>query len=323
MPDAGPGPGRHTAVLYGLCVRSDLPLPGGAADGRSPDVELVRAAAGEAPPFEPGPESCVYRNADDPAAGDGVMEVHRRGAWYCLRCTGFADFYFTDGRRVTYLPAPGVPAEVAAALFLGPVCAVRSELNGRPCLHAGAVRVGPVAVALAGHSGAGKSTLTAALVDAGFPLVADDVVPLAVGGGGCRAVPGFPAMKLDTRAGRPGPTGPWPAVVPGSDKGWVPVGHGWGAFVTDPTPLAAVYILERDPAPDGDVRVEPLTPAEGLMELVRFSFCARLVERLGLQPRRLELLAAAARHVRVCRLRYPSGLGQLGRVLAAIERDVT
>jgi hypothetical protein len=93
-------------------------------------------------------------------------------------------------------------------------------------------------------------------------------------------------------------------------------------LVTDATPLAAVYLVDRDPAPVGDVRVEPLTSAAGLVELVRFSFCARLVERLGLQPGRLVQLAGAARRVRVCRLRYPSGPEHLARVEAAIADDL-
>jgi hypothetical protein len=309
-----------TAELYGLCVRSDVPLPGSAAAGRRPDVELVRAAPGEAAPFEPGPDSCVYRNADGPAADNGVMEVHRRGAWYAVRCTGYVDFYFTDGDRVRYAPAAGVPPEVIVVLFVGPVCAVLLELRGRPCLHASAVRFGRAAVALAGNSGAGKSTLAAALVGGGRPLVGDDVLPLAVRDGECLVTPGPPQMKLTD--GGPGPAGPWPPVVPGSDKRAVPVGQGWGELVTDPTPLAAVYVLERDAAPAGDVRVEPLTPAAGLVELVRFSFCARLVERLGLQPGRLALLAGVARHVRVCRLRYASGPEHLARVEAAIADDL-
>jgi hypothetical protein len=310
----------HAAGLYGWCVRSDLPLPGAPTADREPDVEFVRAPAGEPTPFEPGPDSCVYRSADGAAAATGVMELHRRGAWYCLRCTEFADYYFTDGRRVTYSAAAATPPEVIVALFAGPVCAVLMELAGRPCLHASAVRIGPATVALAGNSGAGKSTLAAALVEAGYPLVSDDILPLVIGGGECRAVPGYPGMKLDAR--RAAPAGPWTAVVPGSDKNAVPVGRGWGTFVSNPALLAAVYILERDPAAAGDVRVERLSPAEGLMELIRFSFCARLVERLGMQPRRLGLLAEAARTVRVRRLRYPSGPDHLARVRTAIAHDL-
>ena len=118
-PGRGASPVTHTAELYGLCVRSDVPLPGSAGTSRDRDVELVRAAPAK-PPFEPGPDSCVYRNADGPAAGDGVMEVHHRGAWYALRCMGFVDFYFTEGGRVSYVPAQGVPPEVVVALFVGP-----------------------------------------------------------------------------------------------------------------------------------------------------------------------------------------------------------
>jgi hypothetical protein len=249
------------------------------------------------------------------------MEFHRRGAYSCLCCRGFGEFFFTDGSEVLCFPEEQTPAETVAALLLGPVFALLLELRGTVCLHASAVRVGGAAVALMAAAGTGKSSLAAWLVHHGHALVSDDILPLALADSGCLGLPGYPQMNL------------YPAVLrqvlgdaapgaPGADKCRVPVGRGWGTFADPPTPLARVYVLERASGEDGEVRLDPLRASDGLVELLRFSFCARLVEALGLQPGRLATLAQVLRHTPVRRLHYPSGLGRLDSVRDAILRDL-
>jgi hypothetical protein len=213
---------------------------------------------------------------------------------------------------------------VITALFLGPVCALVQELRGVPCLHASAVQIGPAAVAFLGHTGTGKSSLAAALVHHGYALVSDDVLPLVGHGGRCLVVPGYPQMKLHPRLVQTwGLTEKTPVSrVNGWDKLQVPVGRGWGRFAARRVPLAAVYELERAIEGADQVRICPLQPGESLVGLLRFSFCARLVEVLGLGPRRMAQLAELARCFPVRRLRYPSGWDHLGEVRQALLRDL-
>jgi hypothetical protein len=316
--------GRFTARVYTFCVRSDVPLPGETDDTRDADVELFRAENGQPRPFEPGEESRVYRSEGSATTRWGAIEVHRQACWYCLRCTGFVDFFFSTDRHITYFEEEGVSPEVVACLFLGPVCALLLELDGTPCLHASAVQVGEVAVSLAGPSGIGKSSLAASLVRAGCPLLSDDIVPLRLNGGRGLVIPGYPQMKLSPDVGRRLPVviNQPPQDLPGSDKRQVPVGRGWGSFSREVLPLEAIYVLEREAVADSAVRLLPLGPAESLLELLRFSFCARLVERLGLQPRRFPRLAAVASSVKVQRLRFPSDLERLDTMSSAILSDL-
>jgi len=288
------------------------------------DVELLWATPLQPLPFELSPETCLYRNADDQSAVQGTIEFHRHGEWNCLRCLGFTDFYFTDGRQITYFLEAGASTDVVIAIFLGPVCAVLSELKGRPCLHASAVRIGDVAVAFAGNSGTSKSSLAASLMNDGYALLSDDILPMTVSGEACFGVPGDPKMKLDAGnfRGLLGLEGPFNPVVPGSEKCWVPIGMGWGNFANLATALQVIYILEREPGEEGEIQIIPLEPAESLIQILRFSFCARLVERLDLQRLRLSSLAKILQYVQVRRLRIPSGMQHFGRIQAAILQDI-
>jgi Transglutaminase-like superfamily len=315
---------RYAAKLYDLCVCSDLPLPGQTSLGGFADVELRRAPSWQSCPFEPGVDNCVYTNRGGSTAGKGDIEFHRHGEWKCLRSVGFTDFFFTDGRCVTYFLEDGASTDVTIAFFLGPICALLLELRGCPCLHASSIQVGAVAVALAGHSGTGKSSLAASMVNSGYPLLSDDILPMTVRGETCFGIPGYPQMKLNPETARAwlGLTESRAPVVPDSDKCWIPVGQGWGGFAHEAIPLQVVYVLDREPAQDGETRICHLGPAESLIELLRFSFCARLVERLGLQQRRLALLAKIVQRVQVRRLQFPSGLQHAGRIQAAILHDL-
>ena len=59
-----------------------------------------------------------------------------------------------------------------------------------------------------------------------------------------------------------------------------------------------------------------------MIELVRHSFSARMVEAAGLAPHRLELFTTMARQVPMRRLTYPSGFEHLARVRQAILDDL-
>ena len=62
------------------------------------------------------------------------------------------------------------------------------------------------------------------------------------------------------------------------------------------------------------IESERLSPAEALVELVRGSFLAELVEAVGWQERRLATLAALSNSVPVRRLCYSTGEAELERV---------
>jgi hypothetical protein len=119
-------------------------------------------------------------------------------------------------------------------------------LRGREALHAGAVATDKGAIAIAAASGGGKSSLLAALLQAGLPLLSDDVVVLEPRPGRpLLAHPGAPVMTVPTSTA-PLP-GEWIATV--GEESWVGV-----PTYPEPTPLAALILLDRRPGGETGLR---------------------------------------------------------------------
>lgn len=141
--------------------------------------------------------------------------------------------------------------------------------------------------------------------------------------------PGYPQIRLwpdqaaRFLAGHPR-LGGWeslPRVHPAYAKRRVPVAvgerPGFGSFCPRSLPVGRIYLLERA-ASDSAICFEELAPHRGVIELLRHSFSPHVVEAAGLQPRRLERLAALAAQAPVVRLVYPGGFEQLPAVVEAI-----
>lgn len=192
------------------------------------------------------------------------------------------------------------------------------ERRGLPTLHASAVAVNGHAVAFVSRHGGGKTGLAAAMVQAGFPLLTDDLLVLEEREGRWEARPAYPEMRMwpDEAAHFAGPPEALPLVQADSEKRRVAIGNGGlGSFLDASAPLACVYLASRRPERDGDIEIQPVSRGEALIELVRHSFSPRLVEAAGLQPARLDRLARLVRAVPVRRLVYPSGFDRLPEVV--------
>lgn len=112
-----------------------------------------------------------------------------------LRGEGFAINY-RRGEGVTIdLDSPEYESE--AAIYLdGTIHAAIASFNRLYPLHASAIAVDGMAMALAGPSGAGKSALAAALGKRGFPLVCDDTLVIDPSGPRLACLPGHKRLKL-------------------------------------------------------------------------------------------------------------------------------
>jgi hypothetical protein len=162
------------------------------------------------------------------------------------------------------------------------------------------------------------------LLAAGRSLVSDDIVPLELVGGTFQARAGYPQMRMepDAIAHFAPDLEDLPRVHPGYSKlrlALLP--RGPFRFHAGPASLQVVYVPRRHEAGGRGVEIRPLPPSEALIELVRHSFLPHAVEALGLQPRRLALLAQLVERIPVRELAYPSGFEHLEVVTEAILRD--
>jgi hypothetical protein len=275
-------------------------------------------------PFEPDKSLRIYRSETRRVDGWGRIELFCSSGVYCLRCVGVGDFFFSrTGRRVKCFPDPAASATVVDSVLYGPVRATLLELQGLICLHASAVVLEGAGVGFVGHSGYGKSTVAAAFVAAGYPLLTDDILAVCARGSRCLARPGNQWLRLSPDAASIlGPdyrndTGS------GSSKHRVPVNARERELSKKPVPLAALYVLDRQLRAGDGVAVEALSGSIGLIELIRFSFCARVAKPLGIDRARFALLGRLAQCVPVRVLRYAEGFEHLRTVCRVIQRDIS
>jgi hypothetical protein len=312
-----------TYRVFGLTFASDFPFtyPLKPTNG-TPDFTFTCV---DRPPLAidwqaiPPIYTSPYRND----AGESLWRVYRCADCEVMRCADVADFYLFPDRILCH-PLSTI-AHAVEANFLSAVLAYWLERGGTVALHASAVTINGGAVAFLSHSGNGKSALAAALIQAGHALLTDDILPLTPGGAGWLVQPGFAAMRMwpDEAEFFLGAYESLPRVHPAISKRRVDIGEGgWGNFCVEPQPLACLFIPERHaPAdPSDEVTITPVTRRDAVIELVRYSFGARLVQSAGLQPQRMGRFVDLARHVPIYRLSYPSGFAHLARVAAAVER---
>lgn len=304
-------------LAFGFALDSDadlrVELP---ATQGPPDLQLdVRTVAELRPPSD----TLVY--SSEPARGSGAgVTTYRTRDGAILRFRGVDEFRIGAdaiecdllSRTYDYL----IPIQ-----FLGSVMALWMELRGMPVLHASAVVVEDRAVAFLAVKGGGKTTLAAGMVKAGHAMHSDDLVVIDRAQDDVLTRPSYPQFRMEPDVASHFIEG-WdalPLVHPDHQKRRVPAGL-LGEFNAAPIPLDRIYLPER--IDRGEVAITPISGAQTLIELLRNSFLPSMVSGMGLEPGRLPTLGAVARPGTIKHLRYPSGLGRLPEVVAAIEDDL-
>lgn len=312
--------------LYGLRLASDFPFANlEPEEAGEPHLTFHLA---DAPPVtgwkEGAPDFATSPELD--GAEESLVYVYRRDGYDVLRFTDVADFYLRPDLIVCHLLDPAYDYLVEIYL-LGVVFSLWMELRGTPALHASAVVVGGKAAAFLATNKGGKSSLSAVLMQAGHPLLTDDILGVERGEGVFRGLPGYPRMRMwpDQALHFLGRYEDLEIVHPAYSKRRVPVGEGGlGTFHEGPAPLACFYLPERrDPAERGTkTEITAVPRAEALMMLLGQSFVPHTVEGLGLQPRRLSFFAPLVVQVPMRRISYPEGYEYIFGVRRAILDDL-
>lgn len=226
--------------------------------------------------------------------------------------------YLLRGDSIGYRDWPEPDPDLRATQLLGAVLSVWFEANGAAAIHASSVEVDGRAVLFLASQSGGKSTLAAGLTRCGLPLHADDVAILQRTPTGVGVRPGFAAMRLwPASVARLGlPAEALPLVHPRADKRVASAERLGAAFSDRVLPLGGIFLPER--RQNAALAMHPLPGSASIIELVRHSFSARLVEAMGWQPGRMSLLAEAAARAPVTRLTVPDGLHQLDDACRAI-----
>ncbi|MBV9931120.1 MAG: hypothetical protein JO013_09265 [Alphaproteobacteria bacterium] len=280
MTSAAPG---HIYALFGLIVRSQIPLPMGEV-----------AAAG------PADVDVAYGRIDLPAQPRwGYAEVD---GGTLLSVEDVGRFLIRDGARILVDPDPAGSERNIRLFLLGSAFGALLHQRGLMPLHANAVVLGGRAFAFCGHSGAGKSTMAAWFHDQGHPILADDVCVLGFDAAGAPlAYPGVPRLRLWREAleefGRRADD--YQRSFDDMDKYDVPIAGEGGA--AEPVPLAAVYLLAKAEEGAAAGSIQRLTGIAAVDALVANTYRGFYLEAIGGTGPHLATCVRLARTVPVFR----------------------
>jgi hypothetical protein len=245
---------------------------------------------------------------------------------YLLRFNELADFFVSrNGHKINCMPRPEIPSETIQHLLLDQVIPLVINLKGGEALHASAVLTPQGVIAFAGLTGSGKSTIAGSFLQAGYPLLSDDCVPLVEQNQDIYAIPAYPGLRLweDALECLFGNNGNRKSVAHYTTKQRVCVEKKDGAYCNEPQPLKCVYTLgepseiqKRD-----NIVIEALSLRESIMELVKCTFRLDITDR-DMLKRQLGFLKKVVSTVSVRRLIFPRNLQLLPAIREAIITDL-
>lgn len=289
-------------TLYGMAIDSAfelpelLPVP---ATGTA-DVQVVRGAV--AAPSAAG------------AAWDeeGMWAVDGR---FWLPVEGVATFLVEGGGRITVDAVAGADEASIRLFLLGSAIGALLFQRDYLVLHGNAIRIGDACLVCVGDSGVGKSTLAAAFMQAGYSILADDVVPVTAEG---LAIPGMPRIKLwQDAADRLGiATAGLRRIHPDMEKFNVPLGE---RFCAEPLPVRWVCWLVQG-EPGSATTVEAVTGLEGFRVLAENTYRYHYLKRMGLLGSHLQQCAALAGKVRIKKITRPPEGAEPGELVSLLLR---
>ncbi|MBW4575028.1 MAG: FkbM family methyltransferase [Aphanothece sp. CMT-3BRIN-NPC111] len=315
--------------LFGLAVKSNFPwsYPLALAT-ETPDLSFT--CTSEAPLTV----NLLYLQpicAGSPLHIDGQYNwsIYHINDCFVLRFSDGIDYYIWCDRIVCHLRDP-LQSRMVEVGFISSAMAFWMEQQDRIALHASAVVVAGKAVGFLANKGTGKTLLAVILMQLGYPLLTDDILPIFKQDQHFLGYPGYPLMRiwLDEASyllGDDELAQNLEFVHPSFAKRRLPVGSkGFDYFCETPQPLACLYLPERrDPNQWGtEIVITPVSPQPAIIELIRYSFAASKVKAIGTAAQRLTRLTQIAQEVPIRRLIYPSGFEHIPCLQRAILDDL-
>lgn len=168
---------------FGLRIQSEIELPGCAYTDSNPDVII---GLGKVP-----------KNLHNPKLTLACTQVSPNQ--FLLSLDNVARYLVENGNSITIEPVVGVGEEEIRLFLMSSVWSALLLQRGILPLHGSCISVKDRAIVIGGYSGNGKSTLAAALMQAGYPLIADELCGVIVSENSLPFIlPGFPQVLLWT-----------------------------------------------------------------------------------------------------------------------------
>ncbi len=305
--------------LYGLLLRSVLPLPGPEFGSGTAAVEVFHGSAS------------LFSRARTEAgisleAGDWFAHARLSDGSDYLRWSGLFEFLVSaEGQRIACCELNGASQESFQTYLAGQVLSFALLKQGFEPLHATTVLIDGEAVAFLGDCGFGKSSLGAAFLQEGYRLLTDDLLVLKEEADRFLAYPGPPRIKLFPEIAK-SVLGERVTGIPMNNqtsKMVIPLGQNETVLPQGAFSLKAIYVLTppRASSRSSRITIRKLSPRRAFVELIKNTF-----NHLVVEPDRLKcqfvLATRLATRVPIASLSYPRALEQLPDVRQAILADL-
>ena len=314
-------PSSQTYALYGLTLKSAVPLPCPTVEPSlaSPDITLLECGLAEIE------QACGQERVSFRDEGFWQSSIFADGSAHVAWKEHFEFVVLAGAEQVLWRKLQEVPNEVFFTYFLGQVLSYCLLARGVEPLHATAMVVNGQAIAFLGDSGAGKSTLAATFLQKGYTLLTDDVLALEFREGRIWVRPGIARVKLNPDSAD--------AVFAGrrsipmnsfTSKMIFPLNH--SQHGSREFPLRALYVLPQRPGKSRittqRITVRRVSGRASFLPIVQNTFNDTV-----LHPDRLKqqfaFAARLANLVPIKRLSYPRRLEMLSAVADAILADLS
>lgn len=290
---------------YGLAIHSDLKLDELQISSHSTDdLQIIQSDLSKYTPKN------VDRSVLETRAGKALLED---GSFFISNELG--KMRVSEGKTIEYDFHPQSHPALCRMMIIGRCLGAILFQRKILVLHASVVATPDhtSAIAFAASSGSGKSTMTAAMLNAGWSLVSDDILPLDENN---HAVPGFGYIKLSAETAQHFSYHPIQKALHRDVKDRF---YQAKNYCAKPLPLKAVFLLEEN----DEITRKKLSKQQATIKIMRQTFQPYLIDDEIQKKTHFSQSTALARGIDVFRLERPKDFSQLAEVVSLVEHSLT
>ncbi len=222
---------------------------------------------------------------------------------FLLKIESIGNFYVSEGKKIIVEKNKKASWKDVNVFLIGRIFGALLQQRRLLTLHASAVRLNGCNLIFAGHSGSGKSTLTAALIDKGALLLADDLVAINLIDDYPMIIPSFPYVKLweDSLLSLGKDPSEYHLVRNGYRKYYLPGSQ----FDDEPCKAGFIFTLHTHNKEVYESVV--LSGIEKFSALRNFTYFIRGIAHTGIEADHFELCNKLALHSKIIKLTRPNG----------------
>jgi hypothetical protein len=268
--------------------------------------------------FEPAPVNIPDVTIHEGEVPEALQRVINKGVLYqsndkefLLRVDTVAAYYVRNGEEITVQRLGHASEGEVSAFLIGVSFGALMHQRRLLPLHASTVIFGDSCLLFAGISGAGKSTLTAALIQQGGTLVADDISVIDFSGKSPAVYPAFPYIKIweDSMAHLGLSASQLEPVRGELKKYYLPVQK----FSRSSVVLGHIFVLGSHNKPE--IEINPVTGFNKFQVLKKHTYLFRGIPNTGLEQNHFLLANQLAGGVPVSFLIRPKSGINTGKIV--------